>query len=89
MRIYLDIIKKYNNPYRYDPYILLESHYVIESAFAAAEMLHKDGKSGEAEKLYRLIVERMEFHEVKGELNDMYRISMERLSGKGTPSALK
>lgn len=89
LRIYLDIIEKYDNPYRYDPYILLESHNVIESAFAAAEILRGQGKTAESEKLYRLVVERMEFHEVKGELNDMYRTSAERLAEKAASSVLK
>jgi len=78
---FMAIVKEYDNPYRFDGYIPLESHYVIESAFRAAEILDKAGRNSDAKKLYRLIADRLEYHEVKAELNEIYRTAMERLAG--------
>lgn len=84
LRIFLGIVKTYDNPYRFDPYIVLESHYVVQSAFSAAEILDGMGNNTEADNLYKLVTERIEQHEVKAELNDIYRTAVQRVSERRT-----
>lgn len=81
LNIYLKIVNDFDNPYRYEPYVLLESHYVVESAFNAAEILRSRGDLDGAAVYYRLVTERLEYHEVKAELNEMYKASVMRISG--------
>jgi len=77
LKIYMNIIKKYDNPYRYDPYILFESHYVTESAYASAELLSEE-RNNAAASLYRLAAERLEYHEVKADLYEIYKKAVEK-----------
>lgn len=82
LQVYRQVVNEYDNPYRYDPYVVLESNYVVESAFNAAEILRVKGDTDSASFYYRLVVERLEFHEVKAELYDMDKAARRRLSGE-------
>lgn len=57
-----------------------ESHYVAESAYSAAEILSGEGDNAAAHRLYILAAERLEYHEVKAELNEIYKRAKERVS---------
>lgn len=71
LQLYMQIVRSYDNPYRYDPYAPIESGFFIESAFYAAGIENEKGNIARAEKLYKLVADRISYFEVKAEFIEM------------------
>jgi hypothetical protein len=82
LRLYMQIVRSYDNPYRYDPYAPIESGYVIESAFYAAGIENAKGNKERAEKLYKFVADRISYFEVKAEFIEMEKEAIEYLEKK-------
>jgi hypothetical protein len=81
LQLYMNVISVNDNPYRYDPYAPVESGFVIESAFYAAEIEKERGNKDRAGKLYSLLVERVKYIEVKGDFYEMEKEAVKYLDG--------
>lgn len=79
LQLYMQIVRSYDNPYRYDPYAPIESGFVIESAFYAAGIENAKGNKVRAEKLYTLVVNRISYFEVKAEFIEMEKEALKYL----------
>lgn len=79
LQLYMNVISVNDNPYRYDPYAPVESGFVIESAFYAAEIEKERGNKDRAKKLYSLAAERIRYMEVKGEFYEMEKEAVKYL----------
>jgi tetratricopeptide (TPR) repeat protein len=77
--LYLKVVQKNDNPYRYDAYAPVESGFVIESAFYAAEIENETGNRDHAKRLYSLAAERIKYFEVKAEYIEIERKAQQYL----------
>ncbi len=78
LEVYLKIVSSVSD-YRYTTNAPAEAAYSIESAFYAGEILEQHEKQEQAMDLYKGIVRRMEYEEVKLNLSDFYKKAKQKL----------
>lgn len=81
LELYLQIVSNVSD-YRYNTYAPSEAAYSIESAFYAGEILEQQGNSEQATELFNSIVRKMEYEEVRLNLNDFYKKAKQKLESK-------
>lgn len=79
LAFYKSIIETYDNPYRYNPYIVAQSSNVYESMLAAAEISEELGQAGEAIRYYELFIERVETEDTKLKFHNLEKSARKRL----------
>ena len=78
LALYLKIVSSVSD-YRYSTYAPDEAAYSIESAFYAGEILESEDNHKQALDLYKNIVKRMEYEEVKLNLSDFYKKAKQKI----------
>ncbi len=81
LELYLKIVSSVSD-YRCTTNATAEAAYSIESAFYAGEILEQHEKQEQAMDLYKGIVRRMEYEEVKLNLSDFYKKAKQKLEEK-------
>lgn len=67
----MKILHMTDYPYRYDPYAPVESGFFIESAFFDTGLENEKDHKAASAKLYKLVAERINYIEVKGDFYEM------------------